>query len=218
MKRGILGGTFDPIHIGHLRCAQEILEMFELEKIIFVPASHPPLKTRRDITPFDHRIAMIRLATEGNRSFDVSDIEEKREGMSYSIETVKYFLKEYGKDTKLHFILGQDAFQKIEMWKSWEELLSLCNIVVMTRPGYRVKHLREILPHDFASQFRYNGDTEGFKGPTGNSIFFREVTLLGVSSTDTRDRVRGGKSIRYIVPESVCDYISEHLLYRDIRR
>ena len=216
MKRGILGGTFDPIHIGHLRCAQEILEIFELEKIIFVPASHPPLKTRRDIIPFDHRIEMIRLAAEGNLLFDVSDIEERREGISYSIETVKYFLKKYGEDLKLYFILGQDAFQKIEMWKNLEELLSLCNFVVMTRPGYSVKRLGEILPADFASQFRYNGDTDEFKGPAGSSIFFREVTLLGVSSTDIRNKVRGGKSIRYIVPESVCDYISEHLLYREI--
>ncbi len=216
MKRGILGGTFDPIHIGHLRCAQEILEIFELEKIIFVPASHPPLKTRGDITPFVHRTEMIRLAAEGNLSFDVSDIEERREGLSYSIETVKYFLKKYGEDMKLYFILGQDAFQKIEMWKNWEELLSLCNFVVMTRPGYSVKHLREILPPHFASQFRYNGDTDEFKGPTDSSIFFREVTLLGVSSTDIRNKIRGGKSIKYIVPESVCDYISKHLLYRDI--
>mgnify|MGYP001104135278 CR=1 FL=1 len=216
MKRGILGGTFDPIHIGHLRCAQEILEMLELEKIVFIPAAHPPLKTRGDITPFDHRIEMIRLAAEGNRSFDVSDIEERREGISYSIETVKYFLKKYGGALKLYFILGQDAFQKIEMWKNREELLSLCNFVVMTRPGYSVKHLSEILPPDFASRFRYSEDSDGFKGPAGSSIFFREVTLLGVSSTDIRNKVKDGKSIRYIVPESVCDYISEHLLYRDI--
>ncbi len=216
MRLGLLGGTFDPIHLGHLRCAEEILEIFELEKIIFVPASRPPLKTRRDITPFEHRIEMIRLATSGNRSFSVSGIENRREGKSYSIETVSYFLKEYGKELTLYFLLGQDAFQEIEMWKDWKELLLLCNFVIMTRPGYEVKGMEEILPYNFASHFRYIKDTNGFKGPTGNSIFFREVTLLGISSGGIRERVKSGKSIRYIVPEPVCDYISEHLLYRDI--
>ncbi|MBE9546992.1 MAG: nicotinate-nicotinamide nucleotide adenylyltransferase, partial [Proteobacteria bacterium] len=135
---------------------------------------------------------------------------------SYSVETVSYFLEEYGDDPALYFILGQDAFQEIEKWKDWEKLLLLCNFVVMTRPGYEVKSLGELLPHDFASQFKYDKDTDGFKGPAGHSIFFREVTFLDISSTDIRERVRGGKSIRYIVPEPVCDYISEHLLYRDI--
>ncbi|MBE9545864.1 MAG: adenylyltransferase/cytidyltransferase family protein, partial [Proteobacteria bacterium] len=91
MKWGLLGGTFDPIHLGHLRCAQEILEIFELDKIIFIPASRPPLKTREDIASFEHRQQMVKLATSGNRSFSVSDIEGMKEGKSYSIETVSYF-------------------------------------------------------------------------------------------------------------------------------
>jgi nicotinate-nucleotide adenylyltransferase len=216
MKWGILGGTFDPIHIGHLRCTQEILEIFELEKVIFIPAFHPPLKARRDIVSFHHRMEMVRLATSGNRSFDVSDIERRREGKSYSIETVEYFLKEHGKNLSLYFVLGQDAFRRIGMWKDWEKLLLLCNFVVMTRPGYEVKDLGDLLPYDFASQFKYDRDTDGFEGSTGHSIFFREVTFLDISSTDIRHGVKNGKSIRYIVPESVCDYISEHLLYSDI--
>lgn len=217
MKWGLLGGTFDPIHFGHLRCAQEILELFELEKIIFVPASRPPLKTHRDITPSGHRYQMIRLAISGNRSFSVSDIEERREGKSYSVETVSCFLEEYGKVLELYFILGQDAFQEIEAWKDWEKLLSLCNFVVMTRPGYEVKDLGGILPSDFVSQFKYDKDADGFEGPGGYFIFFREVTFLDISSTDIRERVKGKRSIRYIVPEPVCDYISEHLLYRRLK-
>ncbi len=216
MKWGLLGGTFDPIHLGHLRCAEEILEIFGLGKLVFIPASHPPLKTRSDITPFPHRMQMVSLATSGNRLFSVSDIEDRKRGKSYSIETVKHFLKKYGKDLTLFFILGQDAFQGIEMWKDWEKLLLLCNFVVMTRPGYKIKRLEELLPHHFASQFKYNKDTDGFKGPADHSIFFREVTFLDISSTDIRNRVKSGKSIKYIVPESVCDYISKHLLYRNI--
>lgn len=215
MKWGLLGGTFDPIHIGHLRCAQEILEIFELEKVVFVPASRHPLKMRRDITPFEHRFEMISRAIEGNSSFVVSDIENRQKGKSYSIETINYFLKE-DNDLKLYFILGQDAFQEIEMWKDWKELLSRCNFVVITRPGYDVKGLEELLPSDFASQFRYSRDTDGFTGPGGHSVFFRKVTLLDISSTDIRNSVRRGRSIRYIVPESVCDYISKHLLYSDV--
>ncbi|MEA1935887.1 MAG: nicotinate-nucleotide adenylyltransferase [Thermodesulfobacteriota bacterium] len=217
MKWGLLGGTFDPIHFGHLRCAQEVLEIFELDKIIFIPAFHPPLKTRKDITSFRHRQRMVELATSVNQLFSASDIEGRRKGKSYSIETVKHFLKEHGKDLTLFFILGQDAFQGIKMWKDWEKLLLLCNFVVMTRPGYKIKRLQELLPHDFASQFKYNKDTDGFKGPTGHSIFFREVTFLDISSTDIRDRVKNGKSIKYIAPEVVCDYISEHLLYRRVK-
>lgn len=215
MKWGLLGGTFDPVHFGHLRCAQEILEIFELEKIIFIPASHPPLKTHKDITPFEHRQRMVELAASGNRSFSVSDIENIREGKSYSVETVNCFLEEYGDDLTLYFILGQDAFQEIKAWKDWEKLLLLCNFVVMTRPGYEIRGLEDMLPHDFASQFEYDKGTDGFKGPAGHSIFFREVTFLDISSTDIRERVKSGKSIRYIVPEPVCDYISEHLLYRE---
>ncbi len=213
MKWGLLGGTFDPIHLGHLRCAEEILELFKLEKIIFIPASKPPLKTRGDISPFHHRMEMVRLAISGNMSFDASDVENRREGKSYSIETVKYFLEEYGKDLTLFFILGQDAFHGIKLWKNWENLLFLCNFIVMTRPGYTIKGLEGIFPRDFASQFRYNKDTDGFEAPTGSSIFFREVTFLDISSTDIRNRITKGTSIRYIVPEPVRNYISDHLLY-----
>jgi len=216
MKWGLLGGTFDPIHLGHLRCAEEILEIFELDKIIFIPASKPPLKTRSDITPFHHRMEMVRLATSENRSFSVSDIEDRKKGISYSIETVEYFLEEHGKDLTLFFILGQDAFQGIKLWKDWGKLLLLCNFTVMTRPGYTIKRLEGLFPHNFASQFKYNKITDGFEGPTGSSIFFREVTFLDISSTDIRNRITKGTSIRYIVPEPVCDYISGHSLYRGL--
>jgi nicotinate-nucleotide adenylyltransferase len=217
MKWGLLGGTFDPIHLGHLRCAEEILEIFGLEKLIFVPASRPPIKTRSNIAPFHHRMEMARLATSENRSFSVSDIEDKKKGTSYSIETVKHFLEEHGKDLTLFFILGQDAFQDIKLWKDWKNLLLLCNFIVMTRPGYTIKRFEELFTGDFASQFIYNKVIDGFEGPTGSSIFLREVTFLDISSTDIRNRITKGESIRYLVPESVCDYISDHSLYRGLQ-
>ena len=138
MKWGLFGGTFDPIHIGHLRCAEEMLEIFDLNRIIFVPASRPPHKLNAAITPFYHREQMIRLAIEGNPAFSFSDVENRREGTSYSVETVEYLLDKYRlENLELYFILGQDAFHAIRTWKDWERLLLLCHFAVMTRPGLR---------------------------------------------------------------------------------
>ena len=137
MKWGLFGGTFDPIHIGHLRCATEMLEIFALNRIIFVPASRPPHKLDGTITPFYHREQMIRLAIEENPAFSFSDVENRRDGVSYSVETVEYILDKYRlENLELYFILGQDAFHAIRTWKDWERLILLCNFAVMTRPGY----------------------------------------------------------------------------------
>lgn len=213
MKWGLFGGTFDPIHLGHLRCSQEIIELFDLDKILFIPASTQPLKAEKVVTPFSHRKEMVGLAMGGNESFSLSDLEDKRGGASYSVDTVNHFLTNCPATTELYFIVGQDAFQEIQLWKDWKRLLSLCNFVVMTRPGYVIKGLVDILPPDFAAQFTYNTTLDGFKGSTGHSIFFRRLTFLDISSTDIRERVGRGASIRYLVPEAVGDYIKKHSLY-----
>jgi len=215
MKWGLLGGTFDPIHTGHLRCAEEILEIFDLNRIIFVPASKPPHKIHGDITSFHHREQMITLAIEGNPVFSFSDVEKRRENTSYSVETVEYILKKYMENLELYFILGQDAFHAIQTWKEWEKLLLLCNFVVMTRPGYENKGLEGILPASFSSRCNYDDDVKGFRGPTGHVIFFREVTFLDISSSDIRQRVKQGKSIKFLVPESIRHYIAKNSLYKN---
>ncbi len=215
MKWGLLGGTFDPIHNGHLRCAEEVLEIFDLNRIIFVPAAKPPHKIDGDITSFHHREQMIKLAIEGNPVFTFSDVEKQREEKSYSVETVDYILKKYMEDLKLYFILGQDAFHAIHSWKDWQRLLLLCNFVVMTRPGYEDRGLEGILPADFASQFKYDDSVKGLRGPTGFVIYFRGVTFLDISSSDIRQRAREGRSIKYLVPETVRHYIMKNSLYRN---
>ncbi|MEI8171958.1 MAG: nicotinate-nucleotide adenylyltransferase [Deltaproteobacteria bacterium] len=215
MKWGLLGGTFDPIHTGHLRCAEEILEIFDLNRIIFIPASKPPHKIHGDITSFHHREQMITLAIEGNPVFSFSDVEKRRENTSYSVETVEYILKKYMENLELYFILGQDAFHAIQTWREWEKLLLLCNFVVMTRPGYENKGLEGILPAPFASRFTYDDNVKGFRGPTGHVIFFREVTFLDISSSDIRQRVKQGKSIKFLVPETVRHYIAKNYLYKN---
>lgn len=207
MKWGLFGGTFDPVHLGHLRCAEEVLELFALDRVLFIPAGIQPLKTDRDILPFHHRERMLRLAIEDNPSFAISDVEEKRGGRSYTIETVRHFLDTAPDGTELFFILGQDAFHEFPMWKEWRELLRLCNFVVMTRPGHEARDQADVFPPDVASLFSHDAVTDGFRGPAGRCIFFRELTLLNISSTDIRARVRERRSIRYLVPDPVRDYI-----------
>jgi len=216
MKWGLLGGTFDPIHIGHLRCAEEVLEIFDLNRIIFVPASQPPHKLDADITPFHYREQMIKLAIDGNPVFSFSPVERERKGTSYSVETVEYFLQKYLKDLELYFILGQDAFQAIRTWKDWRRLLSMCHFVVMTRPGYADMNLEGIVSAEFASQFVFDEKKGVYRGPAGRMISFRQVTFLDISSSDIRRRVREGKSIQYIVPEAVRHFIAKNSLYRTI--
>jgi len=216
MKWGLLGGTFDPIHMGHLRCAEEIREIFDLNRIIFIPASLPPHKLDAEITSFYHREQMVRLAIEGNPSFSFSDVENQRAGKSYSIETVEYFLNKYLKSIEIYFILGQDAFHAIQTWKDWQKLLHLCNFAVLTRPGYENKGMTGILPEDFAAQFAYDEVADGYRGPSGHMIYFRQVTFLDISSSDIRARVREGKSITYLTPESARHYIKKNNLYQSV--
>lgn len=216
MKWGLLGGTFDPIHIGHLRCASEVRELFNLNRIIFVPAARPPHKLNAAITPFHHREQMVRLAIEGNPEFSFSDVENQRETASYSVETVDYFLDKCRPEKlDLYFILGQDAFHAIRTWKDWERLLRMCHFVVMTRPGYPQRGLEEVLTPEFASRFAFDEEIRGFRGPTGNNIFIREVTFLDIDSSKIRQRAREGKDIRYLVPEEVRHYIVKNTLYNE---
>ncbi len=214
MKWGLMGGTFDPIHIGHLRCAQEVLEMFSLDRVVFVPSAVPPLKAHQGLTDFKHRKTMVMLAIEGNRHFSCSDIEEKREGKSYTIDTVRYFQEKHGPELLIHFILGQDAFLEIQKWKDWQRLLTLCHFVIMTEPETEPEDLMSVaLPTFFTARFRFNMAVDGFIGPSGYALFFRKVTLFDVHSTDIRRRIRGGMSIRYLVPDTVRKYIGDHILY-----
>ncbi len=211
MKWGLFGGTFDPIHIGHLRCAEEVREMLGLDKVLFVPAASPPLKRSR-ITPYTGRRKMVELALAENPAFEVSDIEGRRKGRSYSVDTVRWILENNPKSSlELHFILGQDAFQDIRRWKNWQELLTLCNFAVMTRTGYERQQLDDILPPGFAGRYWYSRGA--FRSVPGTAIRFLPVTFLDISSTEIRKRLARGKSVRYLVPEPVLDYISRESLY-----
>lgn len=197
---GIMGGTFDPIHYGHLVTAEGVRYEYGLQKVIFVPAGRPPHKLNYKITDPRHRYNMTRLAVSSNRFFDILPLEIERPGPSYSIDTVRDISRLYPA-AKIFFITGADAVMEILTWKDVEQLLAICNFIAATRPGYRLDGLREVL--------------ERLPPVSRENIFTIEVPALAISSTDIRQRVREGKPIKYLIPEPVEDYIEKNRLYRD---
>jgi nicotinate-nucleotide adenylyltransferase len=209
----LFGGTFNPIHLGHLHGAEEIREAFGLHRVIFIPAAHPPHKTIRDVIDPGHRLEMVRLATSANPYFFTSDIEIKRTGKSYSIDTLRHFReKEKG---SLFFILGRDAFVEIETWKEFGHLFSLCSFIVITRPGSRQVPSGTELPASLSLDFRYHPRTGEWTHTSGHTLSFKEIGYLDISSTRIRELIRKRKSIRYLVPPEVETYIERHELYRN---
>ncbi|MCE5284301.1 MAG: nicotinate-nucleotide adenylyltransferase [Pelosinus sp.] len=195
---GIMGGTFDPIHIGHLVIAEAVRIEYLLDKIIFIPAANPPHKQNSCVTDAMARYAMTVLATYSNPYFFVSDIELRRAGPSYSIDTVKALIELYGKQTEFYFITGADTIQEIPTWKDIDDLLNLCNFVATARPGC-INSIDNIV---------------SYFGEKGRRRIHRLVTPeLEISSTDIRQRIKLGKSIKYIVPESVENYLYKEKLY-----
>ena len=190
-KLGILGGTFDPIHMGHLVLAEQVREQFQLEQVIFIPSASPPHKTEQELSLADHRFEMTKLALEGNRFFSVSDIELKREGLSYTVDTLGK-LKELYKDSEIYFLTGSDVLDEITTWKDPEEIYKLAKIVIAVRPGFD-----KFDPEDHFSK---------------KSIIAR-ITGVDISSTQIREKVRKGESIKYLVPSRVEEYIRKENLY-----
>ncbi len=209
---GLFGGTFNPVHLGHLRAAEEVRIAFGLVKVIFMVSALPPHKDPARIARADHRFAMTQLAIRGNPHFEVSDYEMKKTGVSYSFDTVAWMKKHY--PGELFFIVGLDAFRDIATWHRYDELLSLCHFVIMTRPGYHRFNLEDVLPDDIANLYAYDRRHDAYIHPSGYKIFHQNVTLMDISSTNIRELLYERRSIRYLIPLAVEDYIEEHHLYR----
>lgn len=209
---GLFGGTFNPIHLGHLRGAEEIREAFGLEEVVFIPAAIPPHKAVEEVIDARHRLEMVRLATAINPSFSTSDIELSRPGKSYSIDTIRYFREK--KPDGLFFILGREAFVEIETWKEFETLFSLCYFIVMTRPGFQKTPPLSQLPKTLIPAFRYDQKIEAWIHLSGHSLYFKEITFLDISSTKVRELIERGESVRYLIPAEVEAYVQRHGLYR----
>jgi nicotinate-nucleotide adenylyltransferase len=211
-KIGLFGGTFNPIHLGHLRGAEEIREAFGLQEVVFIPAALPPHKVMEKIIEAYHRLEMVKLAVQKNPSFSTSDVELKRSGKSYSIDTLLYFRERHR--NSLFFILGRDAFVEIESWKEFQHLFSLCNFIVMTRPGFQKASSSSSLPAALIPDFRYDQGVGAWIHSSGYMLFFKEINFLDISSTKIRELIQKGESVKYLVSPEVEAYIQTHKLYK----
>lgn len=189
MRIGIMGGTFDPIHHGHLVAASEVQNVFKLDEVIFVPASVQPFKQGRDLTLAEHRYLMTTIATASNPKFSVSRVDIERGGVTYTIDTLTDLKKQYPK-AEFFFITGADAIESIMNWKNSEELFKLAKFIGVTRPNHIIK-------------------TENLE-----KISILEIPAMAISSTDCRNRIAEKKPIRYLVPDGVVQYIGKYNLYK----
>jgi len=211
---GILGGTFDPIHLAHLRCAEEAREALDLDEILFLPSASPPHKTNRTVSPAADRLAMVEIAIAGNPAFRACPMEVERSGHSYSVDTLRALREGLPAETRLVFLVGVDAFREIGTWKEYRSLFRLADVAVLSRPDCRLGRPRAVLPVAARGDFCYDSDRTTLLHKSGNRILFLDVTALDISATEIRTRVRRGQSIRYLVPAGVERYLSRKRLYR----
>ena len=212
MKLGILGGTFDPIHLGHLRTAEEIGQELDLEKVYLIPSASPPHKRKEPVMTFHHRMAMTQLAISDSHLLEALDLEGKRPGFSYSIETLRDFHRIFKPNPEIFFIIGMDAFLEIKTWKEYQNLFDYAHFVIIQRTGYGVERLESLLL-DFKSEMKRTNQRNMFIMPSGKTLLIMKPTIMDISSSRIREMVTKGKSIRFLVPESVRDYILEKGLY-----
>jgi len=216
MRIGIFGGTFNPIHYGHLRAAEEIREKFVLDRIFFIPSGNPPLK-RKDLAEAVHRHAMVKMAVSDNPSFEVLDIECVRPGKSYTVNTLEQLLENIP-DADLYFLLGIDAFLDIPNWREPGKILSLTNFIVLSRPG---KNFTDLFHSPYLGMKKAiltsldRGESESCATvlQSGKKAFLTPVTPMGISSTGIRKSIGKGFSIKYLLPAEVESYIISKDLY-----
>jgi nicotinate-nucleotide adenylyltransferase len=218
---GLYGGTFNPIHVGHLRSAWEVREAFGLTSVVFIPAALPPHKKSGRIENARNRLEMIRLALEDCAGFVVSDVELQRSGPSYTIDTVKHFKSTLAGDSEFHFIIGSDAFLEINTWKSFRELLSLIPFIVMARPHPASKSeegpiavLQDFLGSKISRGFVFHPESQCYYQADMMPVYVQNVTPLDISSTRIRAMIREGRSPRFLIPDSVEKYIQAKGLYQ----
>jgi nicotinate-nucleotide adenylyltransferase len=211
MRIALFGGSFNPIHFGHLRAAEEDREMMGLDLVYFVPAASPPHKPSIGLAPAEHRLQMVRLATKGNRYFMVSDVEVRRSGSSFTIDTVRHFRATMRERAELYLIMGGDQFAELDTWKEADELTSLCNLIVHTRLSE--KQPGGELPLAMLSRFGYIESDNLYVHCSGHTLHFVSTTFFPISASVIRRKLAAGESIRYLVPSDVVDYIERHALY-----
>ena len=192
MKIAIMGGTFNPIHNAHLISAEQVRDKLNYDHVLFIPSARPLHKGAHDIIDSEHRYEITRMAVADNPHFDVLRIELDRKGRSYAIQTIRELQELYGNDCELAWIIGADSLIEFKIWKDWDEILNICHFIATTRPGYPLSKV----PHDIISRVE---------------IF--QIPEIEISATDIRDRICSNRSIRYLIPPQVAEYIAKHRLF-----
>lgn len=210
---GILGGTFDPVHYGHLRLAEEAREALQLHSVLWIPAGQPPHRDTPQ-TAAAHRLEMVRLAIEANPAFALDDAEVRSTAPSYTVITLERLRAQHGPAQPLVLLLGVDAFLGLATWKRWSELFRLAHIAVANRPGYPLQARSLAAPLAAEFHVRVRDDAAALRGAPAGCIVPFDMTLLGISATRIRAGFENGASCRYLLPEEVKEYIEMHRLYR----
>ena len=220
MRIGLLGGTFNPIHLGHLRAAVEVKEGFSLDEIYLIPCAIPPHRKSGHVAGATDRFEMTLLATSNTPGFSASDVELKRSGPSYTIDTILHFKSVLPKDTELYFILGLDAFLEIDTWKSYMDLFPLIPFIILTRPyagqidpELRQQKIENFIKSRISAGYKYDSSQSGFIHLEMEPLFLFNVTPLEISSSAIRSLIKKGRSIRFLVPDEVINLIKTKGLY-----
>jgi nicotinate-nucleotide adenylyltransferase len=220
MRFGLFGGTFNPVHLGHLRAALEVKEGFGLEEIFLIPAALPPHKIAGAVADAGDRLHMLNLALEDTAGLTVSDVELKRSGPSYTIDTVKHFKSALPEKSEIYLVMGLDAFLEIDSWKSYEELLEQVPIIVINRPkkdrrlsSVEWELMDDYLKSSIPGNYKFSELQSCYLAGDKQPIYIFEVTALDISSTGIRSLINEGRSIAYLVPRKAAEFITSRGLY-----
>ncbi len=205
---GIIGGTFDPIHFGHLRPALEIAQKLGLDELRFIPSATPPHRWKPEANA-QQRLEMVQHAIKGTPSFALDDREYLREGASYTVDTLQSIRTEIGEECPLCMILGMDAFKSFTQWHQWEKILTLCHIVISSRPNY------DDSPIDNWMQTHHCDDSALLSQSPAGKLYFCDVTQLDISATNIRQMIKEGVSPRFLTSKNVVEYIQKNAIYKD---
>ncbi|GFE59531.1 nicotinate-nucleotide adenylyltransferase [Geobacter sp. AOG2] len=216
MRIGLMGGTFNPVHLAHLHIAEEARLACDLDRVVFIPAGDPPHKPLAGEVPFARRSRMVELAIGGNPFFELSLIEGERTGKSYSIDTITAFRERFPQDD-FFFIIGSDSFLEIGLWHRFREIFASCNLIVVERPGKRISDPVAALPVAIRAEFSYTSGARRLDHNAGTSVRFLTGCPLDISSSEIRALAGSRRSIAHLVPPQVATYITEQGIYDTCR-
>ena len=207
---GLLGGTFDPVHCGHIELAGKAMAEFDLAKVLFLPTASPPHKRNANVASFEHRVKMILLAIQDDARFALLEIESKIPAPNYTVDTLSVLLRKKDPDNELVFIIGLDAFLEIHLWKDHEHVLSRIHFIIAARAGYKTDEL-----HDYLKLLKYEKNGNYWCNDASHKkIYYLDCDITDVSSSVVRKKLSAGESLDEVVPPSVMEYIHNHKLYR----